>query len=47
MGAHGQYVIDRKGCETAIIRSICAVAGYTSPEICTPVELSSEEPSDV
>lgn len=30
-----------------IIRSICAVAGYTSPEICTPVELFSEEPSDV
>jgi len=30
-----------------IIRSICAVAGYTCPEICTPLELLSEESSDV
>lgn len=30
-----------------IIRSLCAVAGYTCPEICTPLELLSEEPSDV
>ncbi len=30
-----------------IIRSICAVAGYACPEICTPVELLSEESSDV
>jgi hypothetical protein len=26
------------------IRSICAVAGYTCPEICTPIELLPEEP---
>ncbi len=30
-----------------IIRSICAVAGYTCPEICTPLELLSEETEDV
>jgi len=30
-----------------IIRSICAAAGYTCPEICTPLELLSEEPDDV
>jgi hypothetical protein len=26
-----------------IIRSICAIAGYPYPEICTPLELLSEE----
>ncbi len=26
-----------------VTRSICAVAGYTCPEICTPLELLSEE----
>jgi predicted nucleic acid-binding protein len=30
-----------------IIRSICAVAGYACPEICTPLELLSEEENDV
>jgi len=30
-----------------VIRSLCAVAGYTCPEICTSLELLSEEPSDV
>jgi predicted nucleic acid-binding protein len=30
-----------------VIRSICAVAGYTCPEICTPLELLSEEVDDV
>jgi type I restriction-modification system DNA methylase subunit len=30
-----------------IVRSICAVAGYTCPEICTPLELLSEEIEDV
>jgi len=30
-----------------VIRSICAVAGYTCPEICTPQELLPEEPNDV
>jgi hypothetical protein len=30
-----------------IIRSICALAGYPYPEICTPVELLSEELPDV
>ncbi len=30
-----------------VIRSLCAVAGYNCPEICTPLELLSEEPSDV
>jgi predicted nucleic acid-binding protein len=30
-----------------IIRSICAVAGYACPEICTPLELLAEEPEDV
>jgi predicted nucleic acid-binding protein len=30
-----------------IIRSICAVAGYTCPEICTPLELRSEENENV
>ncbi len=29
-----------------IVRSICAVAGYTCPEICTPLELLSEEETD-
>ena len=26
-----------------VVRSICAVAGYACPEICTPLELLSEE----
>jgi hypothetical protein len=30
-----------------IIRSICAVAGYTCPEICTPLGLLSEESENV
>jgi hypothetical protein len=30
-----------------VIRSICAVAGYTCPEICTPLELLSDEVEDV
>jgi hypothetical protein len=30
-----------------IIRSICAAVGYPYPEICTPVELLSEDLSDV
>jgi len=30
-----------------IVRSICTVAGYTCPEICTPLELLSEETEDV
>jgi len=30
-----------------MIRSICAVAGYTCSEICTPLELLSEEVEDV
>ena len=30
-----------------VIRSICAVAGFTCPEICTPLELLSEEVEDV
>jgi len=30
-----------------VIRSTCAVAGYTCPEICTPLELLSEEVEDV
>ncbi len=30
-----------------IIRSLCVVAGYTCPEICTPVELFSEDSFDV
>ena len=30
-----------------IIRSICAVAGYSCPEICTPLELLSEESDHV
>ena len=30
-----------------LIRSICAVAGYVCPEICTPLELLSEEVDDV
>jgi len=29
-----------------IVRSICAVAGYTCPEICTPLELLSDEEND-
>ena len=30
-----------------IVRSICAVAGHTCPEICTPLELLSEDSYDV
>lgn len=30
-----------------VTRSICAVAGYTCPEICTPLELLSQENDDV
>ena len=30
-----------------IIRSICAVAGYTCPEICTPQELLSEDTDEI
>ena len=30
-----------------VVRSICAVAGYVCPEICTPLELLSEEVEDV
>lgn len=30
-----------------VMRSICAVAGYTCPEICTPQELLPEETDDV
>ena len=30
-----------------IVRSICAVAGYACPEICTPLELLSVETEDV
>jgi predicted nucleic acid-binding protein len=30
-----------------IIRSICVTAGYTCPEICTPLELLSQEQDDV
>ena len=30
-----------------IIRSICAVSGYTCPEICTPLELLSEGAENV
>ena len=30
-----------------IVRSICTVAGYACPEICTPLELLSEEVQDV
>ena len=30
-----------------IIRSICVAAGYTCPEICTPLELLSEEEDHV
>lgn len=29
-----------------IVRSTCAVAGYVCPEICTPMELMSEEDDD-
>lgn len=29
-----------------IVRSICAVAGYICPEICTPLELLSGEAED-
>lgn len=29
-----------------IIRSICAVAGHTCPEVCTPLELLSQENND-
>ena len=30
-----------------IVRSICAIAGYQCPEICTPLELLSEENENV
>ena len=30
-----------------IIRAICATAGYSCPEICTPMELLSEDENDV
>jgi predicted nucleic acid-binding protein len=30
-----------------LMRSICAVAGYVCPEICTPLELLSEESDNV
>jgi hypothetical protein len=30
-----------------IIRSVCAMTGYTCPEICTPLELLAEEQDDV
>ena len=30
-----------------IIRSICAIAGFTCPEICTPLELLTEETENV
>ena len=30
-----------------VVRSICAVAGYACPEICTPLELLSEEIENV
>ena len=30
-----------------VVRSICAVAGYVCPEICTPLELLSEEIENV
>jgi len=30
-----------------VIRSICAIAGYTCPEICAPMELLEEDDSDV
>lgn len=30
-----------------IMRSVCALAGYTCPEICTPQELLPEETDDV
>ena len=30
-----------------IVRSICTVAGYQCPEICTPLELLSEELENV
>jgi Mg-chelatase subunit ChlI len=30
-----------------IIRAVCAVAGYTCPEICTPQELLSEETDEI
>jgi hypothetical protein len=30
-----------------IIRSICAIGGYACPEICTPLELLSEDAPDV
>ena len=30
-----------------VIRSICAVSGYTCPEICTPLELLAEDETDV
>jgi hypothetical protein len=30
-----------------VIRSICAIVGYPCPEICTPLELLSEEPKHV
>ena len=30
-----------------IVRSICAIAGYTCPEICTPQELSPEDTNEI
>jgi predicted nucleic acid-binding protein len=30
-----------------VIRSICAIAGYTRPEICAPMELLEEDDEDV
>jgi len=30
-----------------VIRSICAVAGYTCPEICTPQELLAEDTDEI
>jgi predicted nucleic acid-binding protein len=30
-----------------LVRSICAIVGYRCPEICTPLELLSEEHDDV
>ncbi len=38
---------DLRAASKPIIRSICAVAGYACPEICTPLELLSEEENDV
>jgi hypothetical protein len=30
-----------------IVRSICAIAGYTCPEICTPQELLPEDTNEI